>query len=176
MKITTLAALPLALALCATAAPAMPTSGTQEIIVTGSSREVALADWSQRVRRDLEKKMAPPRSLSGAFDEGLVAVRFVCSQDGEPERVAILQSSGSNALDQAALRTVRKLSSLHPMVEGMRPNQQVVAQMLYLNSYTPRRIVERRIKEVEDQARTSNKWFTREQIASGEVLLLGAAY
>jgi TonB family protein len=176
MKITTLAALPLTLALCATATPAVSAAGTQEIIVTGSPREVALADWSQRVRLDLESKMAPPRSLTGAFDEGLVKVRFVCSRDGKPERVAILQSSGSNSLDHAALRTVRRLSSLHPMVEGMRPNQQIVAQMLYINSYTPRRTVARRIKEAEDQAQSSNKWFTREQIASGEVLMLGVAY
>lgn len=173
MKITTLAALPLALVLCATAAPA---SATQEIVVTGSPREAALAQWSQRVRHDLEEKMVQPRGLGGSVDEGLVAVQFICNDEGKPEQVAILESSGSNALNQAALRTVRRLSSLHPMVEGMRPNQKVVAQMLYLSSFTPRRVIERRVKQLEDQARNSNKWFTREQIASGEVLLLGAAY
>lgn len=177
MKITARAAVPLTLFLCATAIPVAPSSaGPQEIVVTGSPREVALADWSQRVRQDLENHMRPPNRLGAAFDEGVVAVGFRCTESGRPDGVAIVQSSGSNALDRAALRSVSRLTSLHPTVEGMRPDQKVVAQLLYLNSAVPEREIARHLKALDAKAKDANGWFTREEIASGEVLLLGAVH
>ena len=171
------AALPLSAILCASAVPVLPASAaSQEIVVTASPREVALADWSQRVRNDLERNMRPPNRLETAFDEGVVAVGFRCTESGRPDAVSIIQSSGSNALDRAALRSVRRLTSLHPTVEGMRPDQKVVAQLLYLNSAVPEREIARHLKAADAKAKASNGWFTREEIASGEVLLLGAVH
>ena len=176
MKITATAAVPLTLLLCATAIPAAPAAaGPQEIVVTGSPREVALASWSDRVRDDLERKMGSPSALNGVSAEGLVTVSFTCTESGHPDNVALLQSSGHNGLDKAALRSVRRLSSLHPMVEGMRPNQKVVAQMLYLDGTGSPSRIDRRTKELEAKARDANQWFTHEQIASGEVLMLRVA-
>ena len=174
MKTTAWAAVPLTLFLCAiTVAPS--SAGSQEIVVTGSPREVALASWSQRVRDDLERKMGSPSALNGVVADGLVTVSFTCTESGRPDNVALLQSSGHNGLDKAALRSVRRLSSLHPMVEGMRPHQKVIAQMLYLDGTGSPAAIARRTQALDTKAREANQWFTREQIASGEILMLRAA-
>ena len=171
------AAVPLAAILCATGATAVTaTPATQEIVVSASPRSVALADWSKRVQGDLERNMRPSNRLGAAFDEGLVTIGFRCNEAGRPEGVTVVRSSGNQALDRLALRAVRRITTLHPMVDGMRPQQKVAAQMLYLNGYDTKRTVASRMKQLNAAAQSGNGWFTREEIASGEVLVLGAAH
>lgn len=176
MKTLPRAALPLALILCATTASATPSgAGPNEIVVSALTRQAALADWSKRVRSDLERNMSSASRYNQAFAEGVVTVGFHCTDSGRPDGVAVINSSGNRALDAMALRSVRKLTSLHPMVDGMRPRQKVAAQLLFMNNYGTNRNVARREQELKDSARGANRWFTREQLASGEVLFLGAA-
>jgi protein TonB len=57
--------------------------------------------------------------------EGLVLVRVQVSAKGVPEQVSVAQSSGTNALDDEALRAVRE-SRFEPARRGDTPVAHVV--------------------------------------------------
>lgn len=179
------AALPLAALLCAPSialgAPAASAPHDEEVIVTASPRQIALAAWSQRVERDLVSNMSPSGlyNYKDGLAEGLVVVGFACGESGMADKVTLLQSSGNRRLDRAALRAVRRVSTLHPVVEGMRPDQKLVAQMLYLNDSGSRRDIAQREQELRADAKERNAWFADQPeiasaIASGDVLVLAA--
>jgi TonB family protein len=174
MKLTTMTALPLAALLCTTLLPAATSAAQQDIVVTASPREAALIDWSKRVEQNLQDRMHYPRTLGrGSNVEGLVDVRFVCTENGTPDKIAIARSSGNSRIDQAALRAVSGLTTLHPTVDGMKPDQAVRAQMLFTTAYDPgsTRALDQRIAELRKEAEARNKWFTSNEIASNEIVL-----
>jgi len=171
------AAVPLALALCAPVS-AGPQTKAPDLVVTASPREVALAKWSQRVEQNLQENMRFPQLLAGStYKDALVEVSFVCSEDGTPGKVAIARSSGDGRYDQAALRSVRRIKSLHPMAEGMEPGQAVRAQMLYITAYEPitANDLKQRTAALREDARKRNAWFTQGETAANAIVLTAAA-
>lgn len=149
---------------------------SRDIVVTASPRQVALADWASRVQTRLEDQMQIPQPVGPIHfaDQGLAQVRFVCSETGRPDQVTLAQSSGNSRIDRAALGAVRRIS-LHPLPEGMKPDQKVLAQLLFLTAGTSDREAARRTKALQAKAAKHNEWFYRDEVASGEMLLLAAA-
>ena len=173
-------ALPLAAALslpfaATVAAPVVAQTQPKEIVVTASPREVALTNWSSRVQANLEDQMQMPRLVGANFShDGLAEVSFVCSDSGKPDQITLAKSSGSLRINKAALNAVRGITSLHPLPEGMRPNQKFLAQLLFINSVDNGRDADRRIKALQKAAAKHNAWFYRDEIASGDMMLLAA--
>jgi TonB family protein len=173
-------ALPLAAALslpfvATVAAPVVAQTQPKEIVVTASPREVALTNWSTRVQTNLQDQMQMPRVIGTNFSrDGLAEVSFVCSDSGKPEQVTLAKSSGSPRINRAALNAVRGITSLHPLPEGMKANQKVLAQLLFINSIDGGREANRRMKALQKEAAEHNAWFYRDEIASGDMLLLAA--
>jgi len=97
---------------------AAPHQDSQPITVRGG--EETVPEWSQRIGHSLENRLIYPRPLGREdFSQGLVKVSFRCSEDGRPDGVALLSSSGAHELDRAAMRAVRGIKTLHPLPEGI---------------------------------------------------------
>jgi protein TonB len=67
--------------------------------------------------RRIEKAKRYPRMARKMGTEGQATVRFRIKPDGKVERVELMESSGSEILDQASLETVQRASPL-PYKEG----------------------------------------------------------
>jgi TonB family protein len=102
----------------------------QTIVVTGTP--ITLDRWVKRTSGQLEQNLHYPAYLMGREpNQGIVRVRFLCSEDGRPSGVAVAQSSGFHELDDAAMRAVRGIRSLHPLPEGLTHDQRYQAVVLF---------------------------------------------
>lgn len=96
---------------------------------------VTLSEWTVRMTRLLDQEMRYPRPAFGReAASGMVRVKFNCSEDGRPDKVILLKSSGDPNTDQAALRAVKRLASLHPMPTGFTPEQKFEAVLILASS------------------------------------------
>lgn len=68
-----------------------------------------LAAWGAEIRQRIEARKRAPSGFSGS---GKVTVRISVGRDGRLAEASILRSSGSGALDRAALNTVRRAGRL----------------------------------------------------------------
>lgn len=144
-----LAVLGALLVLCATGA-----QGKQkDLVVTGPP---TLSQWTFHVGAMLSRSMASTAySLEQSADEGIVAVRFRCTEDGRPGEVAVARSSGSPRIDEAAVRAVRWIKTLHPLPEGLHPSQRYEAVMLYALTQASH---DRQIAAIRSEAARRNAW------------------
>lgn len=86
------------------AASARGTSGPSDTAtLTASARQSLLAEWGGKIRNRIDR--ARPQG-SG---RGTVTVLITVRRDGVIQTVTIARSSGQGALDQVALRTVRRV-------------------------------------------------------------------
>lgn len=117
----------LALSLTPTSVQAGPDQG---IHVT--ARPVTVVQWAQHTGKLLDRSLARnPNWPTQA--EGIVAVKFLCSETGAPSNIAVLQSSGSKRLDEAAMKAVGRIATLHPLPDGVTHEQKFVATVLFAN-------------------------------------------
>lgn len=94
-----------------------------------------LAAWSGQVTRALENKLRFPASLAGQEPhEGVVRVRFVCSDTGRPSNISVQSSSGAHDLDREAMRAIGRIPTLHPLPEGLARDQRYEALVMFANS------------------------------------------
>jgi periplasmic protein TonB len=93
-----------------------------DIIVAAPS----VAEWATNVgaglRRNLSTISAKPLRHT-KLPDGLVAVRFKCSEDGTASAIEIAQNSSSSNLNAAARRAVSRLRHMHPLPAGIGENQ-----------------------------------------------------
>jgi TonB family protein len=150
---------------------------SHEIVVTAAPRQAALANWAHRIQANLESNMRLPRAVGGDLYSGdaMAEVSFVCGESGRPTQVALARPSGNTRIDGAALNAVRDMSSLQPLPEGMKADQKILAQLLFINSGDSPGAIDRHVKAMQKEAAGHNQWFYRDEIASGETILLAAA-
>ncbi|WP_340315956.1 energy transducer TonB family protein [Rhizorhabdus argentea] len=124
----------------------------------GTAEEhVTLAQWSSRVTRALEHGLSYPPGLFGrASNEGVVTVKFNCSDNGSPAAVALEKSSGSRDLDAAALRAVSHIATLHPLPDGIIHGQKFLALVLFATSEDSKDFFMKRISK---EMALRNAWF-----------------
>lgn len=140
---------------------------------TTPAEKVSLQQWSQRVEKALDQQIRYPTLMGGQpFATGLVRVKFNCSENGSPDKVSLAKSSGSGALDRAAIRAVKRIVTLHPLPDGMKHDQQYQAVLLFENDPVRH---ERAMKTVRDDAVKSNGWFKSRQVAGVGVGLVEVA-
>ena len=102
------------------AAIGVPTSSAanqDHTIVVGNAPTVA--QWSNTIGSKLERNL----SRMPATPEGMVSVRFRCSEEGRPTAIKMWQTSDSARLDDVARRTVANLKSMHPLPQGIGEDQ-----------------------------------------------------
>lgn len=122
-----------------------------------TAKHDALVDWTRRTGKLLSDQLRYPTIMIGR-QEGMVMVKFLCSDAGTPSQVALLKSSGSSQLDSAAIRGVSRIKTLHPLPSGLEPSQQYVATILFAtdqNGYA------QQLRKLESRQRDSNKWFDK---------------
>jgi TonB family protein len=113
----------------------------QHVEHSDPTRLVTLAEWTGRMNLMLDREIrrAYP-SVSRGTTQGVVRVKFNCSEDGRPDKVTLLKSSGSSLLDKQALRAVERVASLHPLPTGFRPDQKYVAVLVFASDPSDVRI------------------------------------
>jgi protein TonB len=122
------------------------------VVVTASAMTVN--EWSARASKSLEGRLRyPAYLLNREPNEGVVRVRFRCSESGAPAAVTLARSSGHGELDRAALRAVRGIPTLHPLPAGITHDQQFQAVVLFA---TDRDHFDRQTKAINDEAARQN--------------------
>ena len=120
-------------------------------------KPVTLAAWSQRIGRELDKRVYWPHMPFGQVENGdVVQVKFNCTDSGRPGEVAILKNSGNRWLDRAALAAVQHVSTLHPLADGISHQQRYVATLLFATDYDE---YDRQVRLLRASALKSNAWF-----------------
>lgn len=119
--------------------PAGRTALTDDGRAVGRSVSViavpTLSVWSNGLTRSLSAAMRYPRQFSNEqVAEGWARVSFKCSDSGAPVGMALLQSSGDLRVDRAALAAVRRIKTLHPLPDGIAPDQRYVAELVFAAS------------------------------------------
>ncbi len=126
-------------------------------VVVGPNAPVTLVAWAKRVGKDLDRNMRFPTSIGfQARPTGIVRVKFACSESGRTDQVALYKSSGDRALDLAALESVRRVTSLHPLPDGMGHGQRYVATLLYATNYDD---YDQQLRKIRAEALKNNSWF-----------------
>ncbi|MBH1998203.1 MAG: energy transducer TonB [Sphingomonadaceae bacterium] len=119
-----------------------------------TAQHLTVQKWAERTGQKLSAKLAYPDHLTGP-QEGIVYVKFACSDTGSPTGIDVLKSSGSRALDRAAMRGVSRIGTLHPLPVGLAPSQKYVATILFAKdqpSYF------RQIRKLESAQDANNHW------------------
>lgn len=118
---------------------------------------VSFPAWTSRTTRLLEQQMSYPHYLTGVTPrEGVVRISFRCSEAGKPTAVAVQDSSGFHEIDAAALRAVSRIATLHPLPEGLSPQQRYQAVLLFASSPES---YDRQIDAIRKDVARRNAWF-----------------
>lgn len=151
------------------AAPTQAKNQGKSIVVVGE--RVSLPEWSKHMTKALEQHMVYPTYLM-RFEpnEGVVRVSFLCSESGKPTAVTLQDSSGHREIDEAALRAVQRIPTLHPLAEGVTHAQRYQAVLLFAKN---RESYDRQIAAIQQDAARRNAWFGKggAQVAMGVSLM-----
>lgn len=79
--------------------------------------DFALQRFARAVRRKMESKKRYPRAAQRLGIEGSTGVRITILKDGQLEKVEVVDSSGHEILDTAALQSVRDAAPFPPIPE-----------------------------------------------------------
>ena len=79
--------------------------------VSQKTRQAAASAWAAAIQRRIARHHAYPR---GTRAEGRVRVAMVILPDGRLDRVAVARSSGTTALDKAAIAAVKRAAPFPP--------------------------------------------------------------
>ena len=139
---------------------------SRTIDISGSP---TLEAWSGRVFQHIDDHMTYPASPLNRVNTGVVAVKFNCSETGAPIDVALYKSSGSRNLDEATLRALRRVATLHPLPVGMTHGQKFVVRVLFADSPAG---AERQMDQLRAEARKNNEWFGKGAPALGGIVEL----
>jgi TonB family protein len=125
--------------------------------VTIEAQLPTFSAWSGRFNSELNRQLELAHYRFTAQDhDGIVAIKFLCSESGAPADVSIAKSSGFHDLDAAALQSVRRISTMHPLPAGILHTQQYVA---LVNFATSDDRAERQMVAIARQVKARNGWF-----------------
>lgn len=108
---------PVAVSPAATPGPAQADRG--EGAGSNPRAQAAEADWYALISAHLERNKRYPREARRDGQEGTPVVRFTVNRRGRVTDISIRQSSGSEALDDAAMSLLRRVSPLPAMPRSM---------------------------------------------------------
>ena len=129
-----------------------------------------LTAWSKKVFTDLNQRLRI-REPMGPWrpQTGIAAVKFNCSETGAPAGVSLYKSSGNRELDQATVRAVRQIVSLHPLPRGLGHEQQYIVRVLFAESGDSAR---RQIAAMQREATERNSWYAKNETSTAALELV----
>lgn len=143
------------------------------IIVSAQSRPPTLAVWSERVFRDIDKRLRVREGIAtNRIPSGITSVKFNCSETGAPAGIALYKSSGFRELDRATMSAVRQVASLHPLPAGLKGDQVYIVNVLFANSSDD---AGRQIARMRRQADKRNAWYNPQATHSAAIELAPSA-
>lgn len=122
---------------------------------------VKLAEWSKRMQTELERNLVYPVAFGGQRLDGVVRVKFNCSDNGRPDKVTLLKSSGSTLTDRAAMRAVSKMASLHPLPTGFKPTTRYEAIVVFATDAQ-----DSRLNVSATELKKRNSWYHDPEVAA----------
>jgi TonB family protein len=138
---------------------------------TTSTEAPSFALWSQLVEQTIDRHLTYPFFFrSGDFRQGQVQVTFLCSDDGKPASVSVEKSSGSYQLDRAAMRAITRVTSLHPLPEGITHEQKYRAVLLFGDGGDASWA--KRVASLRGMAADGNKWLNPNGPATASAISL----
>nr|VFJ48175.1 MAG: protein TonB [Candidatus Kentron sp. FW]VFJ53656.1 MAG: protein TonB [Candidatus Kentron sp. FW] len=102
---------------------AIPTSPAPIESIQSASAKREEDHYLAALRRRIERRKYYPRASQRRGEEGKVVVSFVIRKDGELTDLAIVRSSGIQRLDEAALKTLRRITPFEPIPAALGRNQ-----------------------------------------------------
>lgn len=105
------------------ATKAVPQQVQAQVKSTKPSSKQASANYKAQLRRLIEQHKRYPSRAKRRGDEGVVVIAFTVSASGQVTNVRVKTSSGSRALDSAAMNTVQKVSGRLPFSSEMSQRQ-----------------------------------------------------
>lgn len=111
------------------ATPSAARNSNNDIVITAQE---TLPQWTKRISQDLDKKLYFPKMLFNQDPpQGMVKIAFHCSPAGDVADAAVIRSSQSVNIDRAALMSVRRLNTLHPLPQGIDHGYNFQAWIIY---------------------------------------------
>ena len=118
----------LALSIAMSASVLAAPLASQEIVVSPEPAYV------EAVETDLNNQLKKVRFGSYNLQYGVTSIRFQAGADGRPVNVRTYRSSGSNWVDNAGRRAVKRLTSLEPLSYGASQGQLIQANIIFASS------------------------------------------
>ena len=138
------------------------------------AEQVTFEQWRNRVQQELGKHLQYPHPvLDQSLATGVVRVKFNCSESGRPDQVTLSKSSGSRALDRAALRAVSQIATLHPLPQSFAHGQAYQAMIMFDSELADG--YQGRLDRMLAEAAKTNQRFGNRKVALVEALSPDAA-
>lgn len=103
--------------------------------ISVTAKPESVQQWSSRIASSLDRKLTYPTPIGRAdYAHGVVKIKFHCSESGLPDGVALARSSRSTVLDNAALRAVRGITTLHPLPDGVDHDRPLEAWIVFADN------------------------------------------
>lgn len=98
----------------------MSRAATSQPLVGQGNSEVD--NYSARLRQEIERHKRYPRKAKRMKQQGIVTVSFTLLSDGTLTAAKVVNSSGNNILDNAALDAINNANSVGPIPAGIKPD------------------------------------------------------
>lgn len=125
-------------ALCAclvAPAPALARQpGEQLTVVAPAESAVSYQKWNDRTVSRLSRSIQQASSLyRDTTSTGYARVQFRLNDQGRPDQVELASPSSSTTVNRISLRSVRKVGSLYPLPNDVRPGSRFEAWIVVAN-------------------------------------------
>jgi TonB family protein len=148
---------------------AFPTTSMAQADSAAIVAPPTLTAWSKKVFSDLNQRLRVRDAMGPTQTQtGIAAVKFNCSETGAPAGVSLYKSSGNRELDQATVRAVRQIVSLHPLPRGLGHDQQYIVRVLFANTDESAR---RQIAAMQREATERNAWYAKNETSTAALEL-----
>ncbi|WP_282012484.1 TonB family protein [Nitrospina watsonii] len=108
-----------------------------EEVISLNTKETKYASYFQRIKRQIERVWTYPEEAARHGVNGRLSLRFRIARDGRLLEVLLVDASGSNLLDEAAVNAVKGAAPYYPFpVTIDRDNLSILATFIYSPTYS----------------------------------------
>jgi len=110
-----------------------------EEVISLDTKETKYASYFQRIKQQIERVWTYPEQAARHGVNGKLSLRFRIARDGRLLEVLLVDPSGSNLLDDAAVKAVKGAAPYYPFpVTIERDSLSILATFIYSPSYSSR--------------------------------------
>lgn len=121
-------------------APALARQPGEQLTVVGRDSSVMSRDkWNDRTASRLSRSIQHASAFyRESASTGFTRVQFRLNGEGRPDQIELASPSSSSVVNRIALRSVRKVGSLYPLPDGVRPGSRFEAWIVVANDWEGR--------------------------------------